>query len=134
MLIDGERETGDGWPDLLGPVVSSTVAAELLGLTPRQVNQARVKSEVLGIRTTTGRWVYPLRQFRRTSDGQAEVLAGLSEVLHALDPAGRPAGAARWLATPNRLLGGASPWEAVAGEGNDVVEAAHAQSRTWVGR
>jgi len=125
----------DAWARILGPVATSTVVAELLGLTRRRLDGARARGAVLGVRTSAGRWVYPLGQFR-WGEGPVRVLDGLEEVLRALCVAGEGYGAARWLATANRRLGGATPWEVLHEDrGVDaVIEAARCQGRAWAGR
>ena len=135
VIASRRHETSGTWADLLGPVASSTVVADLLGTTRHGVDRARRRGHILGVRTKAGRWVYPLRQLCWTSEGEIGVLHLLDDVLMALCATGGETGAARWLATPNRHLGGVTPWTALSGqEAEAVVEAARAQARVWGGR
>ena len=135
VIASKRHEVSKTWADLLGPVASSTVVADLLGTTRHGVDRARRRGHILGVRTKAGRWVYPLRQFHWTGEGHVEVLRLLDDVLLALYATSGETGAARWLATPNRHLGGVTPWTALSGqEAEAVVAAARAQARLWGGR
>lgn len=134
-VLSSRAHRGSRWAELLGPVATPKVVTSLLGITRQGLDKARDRGDVLGVRTSSGNWVYPLRQLRGTS-GRVKVLDGLPEVLRALYSTGDSAAAARWLATGNRRLGGATPWDALwAGDNLDaVLEAAEAQSRAWTAR
>ncbi len=136
-LADGQDlAQTSSWHDLLGAVATPRTVRTLTGASRGELDGARRRGDVLAIRTSNGRWLYPLRQFRPTGGGRMEVLAGLPEVLRALSVSGDSPGAARWLATPNRRLEGLSPWEALtAGDRSPkVVEAARAQAASWSAR
>ena len=134
--VTSQRGSAATWQQLLGPVGTPRVVAELLGVSRRALDGARSRGEVLGVRTADGRWVYPLRQFHRDGVGELRVVEGLDEALAALYLCGDPAGAARWLATPNRRLDGETPWHALLeGDRSDAVaQAAQAQAQAWAGR
>lgn len=135
LLTQPRTHLDEAWAQLLGPVATPRVTAELLNITRRRLDHVRDRGEVLGVRTGSGRWVYPLRQFRWT-DGTVRVLHRLEDVLGALYTAGDAAGAARWLATPNRHLRGFTPWETLWGDGTAdlVVDAAQSQAGVWSSR
>ena len=136
-LADGQDlARSSSWHDLLGELATPGTVRALTGASRGQLDGARRRGDVLAIRTSNGRWLYPLRQFRPTGGGRMEVLAGLPEVLRALYESGDSAGAARWLATPNRRLGGLSPWESLTtgDRTSQVVEAARAQAAAWSDR
>ena len=124
------------WRDLLGDLATPRTVCTLIGASRRELEGARRRGDVLAIRPSNRRWLYPLRQLRPTEGRRMEVLAGLPEVLRALYVSGDSAGAARWLATPNRRLEGSSPWETLtAGDrSSQVVEAARAQAAAWAAR
>lgn len=124
------------WAAVLGPVVKPGVASTLLGISTTALDKRRDTGAVLGVQTENRRWVYPLAQFRAGERGGVEVLAGLREVLSALLASGDGLAAARWLATPNRRLEAATPWEALTDQSRlpQVVAAARAQADAWAGR
>lgn len=130
------QRVDSSWSRLLGPVATSRTVSELLRRSRRWLEGARRSGEILGVKTASGRWVYPLRQFRLTSGGHVAVRQRLDEVLRALYVSGDAAGAARWLATPNRLLGGKSPWVALDDRdwAGAVVVAAESQAAAWAAR
>ena len=134
--VTSQRGSAATWQQLLGPVGTPQVVVALLGVSRRTLDGARSRGEVLGVRTAGGRWVYPLQQFRRDGVGRVSVVEGLDEVLAALCSQGDAAGAARWLATPNRRLDGETPWHALLeGDRSDAVaQAARAQAQAWAGR
>ena len=123
------------WADFLGPVVEPGVASELLGISTTALGERRDSGAVLGVRTETGRWVYPLAQFRAGEHGQVAVVAGLRDVLTELLASGDGLAAARWLAPPSRRLDAATPWEAFSDQSRlpQVVTAARAQADAWAG-
>lgn len=73
----------------------SRVVAELLGTTQHSLARARAKGAVLGLRSTAGSWLYPLKQFQWSTVGDIEVLDRLDEVLGALPSVSDEAAAAR---------------------------------------
>lgn len=95
------------WNQAVGPFYSASQITEILGGVSRQaVADRRDRRTLLALRTRDGQWVYPTFQFDR--DGQ--VVRGLSEVLQILAPSGVDDWTlAGWLASPSRLLAGASP-------------------------
>lgn len=136
-LIRGSRSSRRSrLADVLGPVVKPGVASTLLGISTTALDKRRDSGAVLGVRTETGRWVYPLAQFRVGDRGGVEVLAGLRNVLTVLLASGDGLAAARWLATPNRRLAADTPWEALTDQSRQtqVVAAASAQADASAGR
>lgn len=119
------------WIDVLGQCVTGAVAAALVGVAPREIDRLRREHQLLGIRTIQ-RWVYPTAQFRM-ADGQIGFIDGLDEVLARLDPSPDGLAAARWMATPNRRLGGLTPWAALGSRRGEVLAAAAEIARAWTG-
>lgn len=133
-LIASRTTGAPGWAELLGPVTTPKVLTGLLNISRQALDKARNRGDVLGVRTSSGNWVYPLRQLRATA-GRVQVRDGLSDVLRTLYAGSDHAGAARWLATPNRLLDNTTPWDALEAGGLErVVAAAESQVQAWTGR
>lgn len=136
-VIQGARtRRRSPWAAVLGPVVKPGAAATLLGISTTALDKRRGTGAVLGVQTANRRWVYPLAQFRTDERGNIEVLPGLRDVLGVLYTTGDGLAAARWLATPNRRLNTATPWEALTDQSRQpqVVAAARAQADAWAGR
>lgn len=130
LISPPSRSTTSHWRDVLGPVLTPGVVVELLSLSRAGLDKRRDSGAVLGVQTDNGRWVYPLRQFR-SERGRITVLPGLRDVLDVLLPPTDGLAAARWLATPNRRLAAATPWDVLANGDQlaDLIDAAHAQAR-----
>lgn len=136
-VIRGAQTRGySRWAEVLGPVLKPGVASKLLDISTTALDKRRDAGAVLGVRTDSGRWIYPLAQFRAGARGGAEVLAGLRDVLVELRTTGDGLASARWLATPNRRLRSATPWQALDDPDRhlQVVAAARAQAAAWAGR
>lgn len=135
-VIQGARTRGRSrWAGVLGPVVKPGVASALLGISTTALDKRRDTGAVLGVQTENRRWVYPLAQFRANRHGGVEVLPGLRDVLTELLSSGDGLAAARWLATPNRRLDAATPWEVLSKQSRQpsVVDAARSQATAWAG-
>jgi hypothetical protein len=112
------------WERHLGPMLGWRQVAELLGTvaTRQGVNDLQKRRRLIGLRSKSGELAYPLFQL---SEGKP--LPGLPRVLEAFDGAGVDSWTvASWLVTPQELLEGGSPADALkSGASVDlVVEAA----------
>jgi hypothetical protein len=121
------------WTDLLGPCLTGRAAAELLGITLAELSRRRRRGHVLGVMTRSRRWVYPTVQFETNERGVTASSAQLEPVLASLLGAADGLGAARWMATPNTLLSGHTPWEALHDDPDRVLAAAERQANAWTG-
>ena len=95
-------------------------------VTLDEVEQRRVRHEVLGVRTADEQWIFPTWQ---VIDGV--VLRGLDEVLAVF--AGHPAWSVGiWLRSPREELGERTPYETlVAGDVGPVVALAAVVAERW---
>ena len=96
------------WRDQIGPCLTQTAAAALLGITPQAVAKRAGAFELLRLVNGDGRPAYPLFQFsgRRVVDGLGAVLRTLGQIDDDLTMAA-------WLTTPKRSLGGRTPVDAL---------------------
>jgi len=103
--------------NLLRDTVSSTVAADMLGVKPQTVRNRVKRGALLAVREG-GDFRVPVWQFDR--EGEDGVIHGLPEVLKALDVP--PFSQIRWLTRPNPYLEDRTPLEALKqGEIDTVV-------------
>jgi hypothetical protein len=112
MRAFGERRA------LLADALSVTEVSELLGVG-RQTPHDRVKAGTLLAVKENGRLVFPDWQF--DPDGADGVLAGLPEVLRAMQGPISALGRIRWFVTAKPLMGGRTPLQAL--RAGDVDEA-----------
>lgn len=114
---------GQVWSDQLGPVYDTEGVRELLGGVSRQAVSERVRRHaLLGLRTGSGRLVYPAFQFDR--NGVVEGLATVLSVFELDDISAWTV--ASWLASPDPDLDGRRPIDALHhGELQPVMAAAH---------
>ena len=123
--------SGAMWADEVGPFYDTDGVMTLLGGVSKQAVSDRVRRHrLLALRTTSGRLVYPVAQFRGP-----KVVDGLGRVLDVLVPDDTEAWmVASWLATPDPALAGRSPIEALrGGDTEPVVEAARELASTLRG-
>lgn len=115
--------------DLIGPFYDTNGAMRALGGVSKQaVDDRRRKSTILAARTSDGRWVYPVFQFR---DGTVD--RALIPAFRAL--AGAPAwSAALWFVTANDDLDESTPLDwARCGSSPEVLQAsARRTAAEWV--
>lgn len=105
--------------ELLQGALSVAQVAEMLGVG-RQTPHDRARAERLLAIRDNGRLVFPDWQF--DPEGPDGVIAGLPEVLKALQGPISPLGRIRWFLRPKDLLGGRAPLDALrAGDVQDVV-------------
>jgi hypothetical protein len=97
------------WTEALGSFYDTTRVRHLLGSVSRQAVMDRVKRRtLLGLRTSDGKWVYPVVQFTRRD----QVAKGLAEVLQTFDPAlVDDWTVAGWLVSSSPLLDNLAPIE-----------------------
>lgn len=124
----GERQ----WDRQIGPFYSWRAVAVLLGgVTRPTVDNRRKDREILGVKTSDDRWLYPTFQWL-VRDGSWTALPHLRRVLEVLVPERHDSGlhAAWWLRTPNRLLAGRAParWMAEGGDVQRLLTAARAEA------
>lgn len=95
------------WNETLGAFYDTTGVRQVLGDISRQAVMDRVKRRtLLGLKTSDGRWVYPVVQFARRN----EVVEGLADVLQSFDPGQVDDWTvAGWLASDTPSLDGLSP-------------------------
>lgn len=106
--------------------ITAPQVAELLGVS-RQTPLNRVRDKTLLAVLDRGAWRYPLWQF--AAEGPGGVLAGLPEVLKALEPQQQFSKLA-WLRRANPTLGGREPAELLReGETAPVLDAARAAAQ-----
>jgi excisionase family DNA binding protein len=109
--------------ELLDDALTAPQAAELLGVS-RQTPLNRVKDGSLLAVLDRGAYRFPVWQF--DPQGEDGVLAGLPDVLAALEPQ-QPLAKVIWLRRPNPTLAGREPVELLRDrEIEPVVDAAHA--------
>jgi hypothetical protein len=105
--------------ELLRGALSVAQVAEMLGVG-RQTPHDRVRAERLLAIRDNGRLLFPDWQF--DPEGPDGVIAGLTDVLKALEGPISPLGRIRWFLRPKDLLDGRTPLDALrAGDIQDVV-------------
>jgi hypothetical protein len=110
--------------ELLANALSVPEVAELLGVG-RQTPHDRVKAETLLAVKENGKLMFPDWQF--DADGADGVVAGLPEVLRAMQGPISALGRIRWFVTPKPLMEGRTPLAALrAGDVDDVIREAQA--------
>lgn len=127
---------GDAEPNELaaqvGPFWSAAKVKEALRVPTRQALESRRKNgTLLGVKTSDGKIIYPLSQFRR-SNGTVEVKPGLKPLLSALRD--QPAwSVAVLLSIPAAELDGLSPldWERQGGDPARMADLARAVQAEW---
>jgi hypothetical protein len=108
--------------ELLAGAMTASQVAKLLG-TSRQTPHDRLASGTLLAVMDQGAWRFPIWQF--DPDGDNGVIAGLPEVLRALDVS--PLAKVGWLTRPNPILDGDTPLSRIkAGQVERVVTLARA--------
>lgn len=120
VVLDVARaqEADRRWNERIGPFLTRTTVAELLGISKQAVAKRR---DLLAIPTDDG-WAYPTWQFvgRRSPDR-------FDEVLEVLPSEREPLLVAAWLTTPTRVLDEDTPMRRIrAGDVEPVVRAAKA--------
>ncbi len=116
-------------PDLVGPVFTSGGAQSVLGISRQQLADRRQRGTIIAARTSDGRWVYPVYQFR-----EGELRADVREVLDTLRAGGAPDpwSLALWFPTDKVALGGVSPLKLLdAGRADDVLAHAASTASRW---
>ncbi|MCB1257974.1 MAG: DUF2384 domain-containing protein [Microthrixaceae bacterium] len=98
------------WIEQLGPALTGTAVARMLGVSPQAVSSNR---GLLRLRMRSGRVGYPVFQFRNRH--QIEGLGGVVRELGSV--VASPWTTASWLTSPNAELGGDTPVDALR-EGN----------------
>lgn len=127
VLSSSRQQLADRrWNDRLGPFLSRSGVAEIMGISSQAVAKRR---DLLAIRTRRG-WAYPTFQF--AGDG-AGPLDGIEKVLEPLMRTGEPLLAAVWLMSPHPDLDQRTPLQAVAdGDLGMAVAAAKDYGRALV--
>lgn len=101
------------WVDQVGPSLSQRDTARLLGRTEQAVSKDK---RLLRVHRHDGRPVYPVVQF----EGRHQ-MAGVAEVVEALDGAVGELTVASWLTSSNDALGGRHPVQALTEGDVDAV-------------
>lgn len=120
---------GTLWGRHLGPLLTTTQVAELLGVSTRQAVSDRVKRHrILALPAGERDLAYPAFQF--SESGKRKPYPAMPPVLEVLSPAGlSPHTIASWFVTPQRDLDDATPVEWMA-ERRDVDRLLTAARRT----
>jgi hypothetical protein len=116
-------------PQLIGPVYTSGGVEAVLGISRQQIADRRRRGTIVAARTSEGRWVHPVYQFR---DG--DIRGDVREVLDVLRVAGAPDPwtVALWFPTERAELGGVSPLKLLdAGHRDDVLALAASTASRW---
>jgi len=100
------RRAFDARRELLAGALDVADVADLLGVS-RQTPHDRVRAQTMLAIKDGGRLRFPDWQF--DPDGPDGVLAGLPQVLHALEGATNALGRVRWFVTPQSLMDGRTP-------------------------
>lgn len=117
---------------VVGPFWSAAKVRDELGVPTRQALESRRKSgTLLGVKTSDGKVIYPLSQFRRRH-GVVEVKPGLKPLLSALRDQ-PPWSVAVLLSTPAQELEGMTPleWERKHGDPARLADLARTVKAEW---
>lgn len=109
------------WREQLGPCLTQSGVANLLGISPQAVAKRSASGELLRITNADGRPAYPVAQF----DGR-RVVGGLGAVLQVLLAVDDPLTVSSWLTIAKPALGGRTPLAALGDDQADQVVAAAA--------
>jgi len=121
-LTDG----ADLWADLVGPFYDTATVASVLGVTVAAVRGRRARGGLLGLRTRSGRVVFPVWQF-----GHGRVLPGLGPVLRVLGDGVSGWTVAAWLRSPDVELDGRTPLQVLATDPDLVLLVASRAAAGW---
>lgn len=110
---------GSSLDERIGPFYDTKAVAALLGVSRASVYRRIKRQEILGVKTSDRRYLFPVWQF----DEDWDVPEQLAEVLSAIDPHLQdPWGDALWLNSPASFLGGDCPIDRIRrGDMQDVL-------------